>query len=64
MEIAGTRYTVLGLGILGCGVGVAKYLASHGGIVTVTDMRPADDLQSSIDQLAGLPITFHQRFRA
>ena len=59
MEIAGTRYTVLGLGILGGGVGVAKYLASHGGIVTVTDMRPAEDLQSSIDQLAGLPITYH-----
>lgn len=59
MEIAGKRFTVLGLGILGGGVGVAKYLASHGGVVTVTDMRPAADLQSSIDQLAGLPITYH-----
>lgn len=58
-DIAGVRYTVLGLGILGGGVGVAKYLASHGGIVTVTDMRPADQLQSSIDQLADLPITYH-----
>lgn len=59
LEISGTRFTVMGLGILGGGVGVAKYLASHGGIVTVTDMRPADQLQSSIDQLAGLPITYH-----
>lgn len=58
-DIAGTRFTVMGLGILGGGVGVAKYLASHGGIVTVTDMRPADQLQSSIDQLAGFPITYH-----
>lgn len=58
-DIAGKRYTVMGLGILGGGVGVAKYLASHGGIVTVTDMRPADQLQSSIDQLEGLPITYH-----
>ncbi|MCA9835024.1 MAG: UDP-N-acetylmuramoyl-L-alanine--D-glutamate ligase [Thermomicrobiales bacterium] len=58
-DLAGVRFTVLGLGILGGGVGVAKYLASHGGIVTVTDMRPADQLQSSIDQLAGLPITYH-----
>lgn len=57
--IAGKRFTVLGLGILGGGVGVAKYLASHGGIVTVTDLRPAEELQSSIDQLAGLPITYH-----
>lgn len=58
-DIAGKRFTVLGLGILGGGVGVAKYLATHGGIVTVTDMRPAGELQSSIDQLAGLPITYH-----
>lgn len=58
-DIAGKRFTVMGLGILGGGVGVAKYLASHGGIVTVTDMRPADQLQSSIDQLDGLPIIYH-----
>lgn len=59
MRIDGTRFTVLGLGILGGGVGVARYLASHGGIVTVTDMRPADQLQTSIDQLQGLPIIYH-----
>lgn len=59
MDIAGRRFTVMGLGILGGGVGVARYLASHGGIVTVTDMRSADQLQSSIDQLEGLPITYH-----
>lgn len=58
-DIAGKRFTVMGLGILGGGVGVARYLASHGGIVTVTDMRPAEELQSSIDQLEGLPITYH-----
>lgn len=57
--IAGKRFTVMGLGILGGGVGMAKYLASHGGIVTVTDMRPADQLQTSIDQLAGFPISYH-----
>lgn len=59
LEIAGKRFTVMGLGILGGGVGVARYLASHGGIVTVTDIRPADQLQSSIDQLKDLPITYH-----
>lgn len=59
LPIEGTRFTVMGLGILGGGVGVAKYLAAHGGIVTVTDMRPADQLQQSIEQLAGLPITYH-----
>lgn len=58
-DIAGKRFTVLGLGILGGGVGVAKYLATHGGVVTVTDMRDADQLQTSIDLLTGLPITYH-----
>lgn len=57
--IRGTRYTVMGLGVLGGGVGVARYLARHGGIVTVTDMRPADQLQSSMDLLSDLPITYH-----
>lgn len=58
-DFAGKRYTVLGLGILGGGVGVARYLARNGATVTVTDMRPAEQLQSSIDQLQGLPITYH-----
>lgn len=58
-QIEGTRYTLMGLGVLGGGVGVAQYLARHGGIVTVTDMHHADDLQSSLDLLAGLPIRFH-----
>jgi UDP-N-acetylmuramoylalanine--D-glutamate ligase len=58
-QIAGTRYTVMGLGVLGGGVGVAQYLARHGGIVTVTDMHHAAELQSSLDLLCGLPIRFH-----
>lgn len=58
-EIAGTRYTVMGLGVLGGGVGVAQYLARHGGRVTVTDTNDADALKASIDLLAGLPVTYH-----
>lgn len=58
-SINGTRYTVMGLGVLGGGVGVARYLATHGGKVTVTDMRPAEQLQSSIDLLSDLPVTYH-----
>lgn len=56
--IAGTRYTIMGLGVLGGGVGVAHYLARHGGRVTVTDMSDAEKLAASIEQLAGLPITY------
>jgi UDP-N-acetylmuramoylalanine--D-glutamate ligase len=58
-SIRGTRYTVMGLGVLGGGVGVARYLASRGGIVTVTDMRDEAQLQSSINLLSDLPITYH-----
>lgn len=58
-HFTGKRVTVMGLGVLGGGVGVARYLAEHGATVTVTDGKDADALQTSIDQLAGLPITFH-----
>ena len=58
-RLAGTRYTVMGLGVLGGGVGVAHYLATHGAVVTVTDMRDAAQLRTSMDALAGLPITYH-----
>lgn len=58
-ELYGKRVTVMGLGILGGGVGVARYLASHGATVTVTDMRQTDSLGESIRQLDDLPITYH-----
>jgi UDP-N-acetylmuramoylalanine--D-glutamate ligase len=57
-DLAGKRVTLLGLGAHGGGVGVARFLAEHGAIVTVTDAKPADALQASIDQLAGLDIRF------
>ncbi len=49
----------MGLGVLGGGVGAARYLATHGAIVTVTDMRDAGTLRESIADLEGLPITYH-----
>lgn len=58
-HFTGKRVTVMGLGVLGGGVGVARYLAEHGAAVTVTDGKDADALQTSLDQLAGLPITYH-----
>lgn len=57
--LAGKRVTVMGLGVLGGGVGVATYLASHGAIVTVTDMRDARMLADSVEALRQLQITFH-----
>lgn len=58
-HFTGKRVTVMGLGVLGGGVGVARYLAEHGAQVTVTDGKGEAELRSSLDQLTGLPITFH-----
>ena len=49
----------MGLGLFGGGVGAARYLASSGARVTVTDTKPAESLQPSIKALEGLPITYH-----
>lgn len=58
-DLRGKRVTVVGLGTLGGGVGVARYCANQGAHVTVTDMRDARELADSIQELEGLPITFH-----
>lgn len=54
----GKRITVMGLGTRAGGVGVARYLATAGAIVTVTDVKPESELLSPIQELNGLPIRF------
>jgi UDP-N-acetylmuramoylalanine--D-glutamate ligase len=49
----------MGLGLFGGGVGAARFLAKAGARVTVTDIKPADELAESVAQLIGLPIEFH-----
>src|SRR6476659_7491172 len=58
MDLRGKRALVMGLGIHGGGLGVARFLADHGANVTVTDLRGPELLQSSLDALADLPITY------
>ncbi len=58
-ELSGKRVTVMGLGVLGGGVGVATYLAEHGALVTVTDMRDEHALADSVSALRRLPVKFH-----
>lgn len=53
----GKRVTVIGLGIEG--VDAARYAAAHGASVTVTDSKPAESLASRLQQLEGIPITYH-----
>jgi UDP-N-acetylmuramoylalanine--D-glutamate ligase len=54
----GKRVTIMGLGTRGGGLGVARYLAGEGAIVTVTDRRTEEDLAASIRELDGLPIRY------
>ena len=58
MDLRGKRALVMGLGIHSGGLGVARFLADHGAFVTVTDLRGPEQLQSSLDALADLPINF------
>ncbi|GAB4195554.1 MAG: UDP-N-acetylmuramoyl-L-alanine--D-glutamate ligase [Roseiflexaceae bacterium] len=57
-ELRGKRALVMGLGVHGGGLGVARFLAGQGADVTVTDLRGPELLRSSLDALADLPIRF------
>lgn len=57
-QLAGKRVTVMGLGTRMGGLGVARYLAEQGAIVTVTDLKPATALTEPLRALDGLPIRF------
>lgn len=55
----GKKVTVIGLGLLGRGVGDTAFLAEAGAEVIVTDLKSAEELASSLAQLAAYPnITF------
>ncbi|MFA6094583.1 MAG: UDP-N-acetylmuramoyl-L-alanine--D-glutamate ligase [Candidatus Paceibacterota bacterium] len=53
------KITILGLGVLGRGVGDTKFLAECGADLIVTDLKKAEELKESLDQLTGFSnITF------
>jgi len=51
------RATVMGLGRFGGGVGVTRWLATGGARVTVTDLKPAERLKASVEEIEGLDVT-------
>src|SRR3989344_701283 len=56
----GKKITLLGLGLLGRGVGDAKFLAENGADLIVTDMKSASELATSVETLRGFTnVTFH-----
>ena len=58
MHLHGTKALVMGLGVHGGGLGVARFLIERGAQVTVTDLRGPETLASSLEALSGLPIRF------
>jgi UDP-N-acetylmuramoylalanine--D-glutamate ligase len=48
----GKRITVMGLGLLGRGIGVIKFLAEQGADLTVTDLKTREQLEPALKQLA------------
>jgi UDP-N-acetylmuramoylalanine--D-glutamate ligase len=57
-ELRGKRIVVMGLGGFGGGAGAARFCATEGASVTVTDLRPASQLAASLNHLDGLPIRY------
>jgi UDP-N-acetylmuramoylalanine--D-glutamate ligase len=56
----GKKITLMGLGLLGRGVGDAEFLAACGAELIVTDLKTAEDLESSIKRLKDFEnITYH-----
>jgi len=51
----GKKVTVMGLGLLGRGVGDARFLAECGAELTITDLKSKDELESSLEQLREFP---------
>ncbi len=55
MDFKGKKITVMGLGLLGRGVGDAKYLASCGADLVVTDIKSEAELATSLAELKEFP---------
>lgn len=55
-DIPGLKVTVMGLGLHGGGLATARFFASLGADVLVTDLRREEQLSSSIESLGALPV--------
>lgn len=54
----GKKVTIMGLGLLGGGVGAARFFVKQGAKVLVTDQKTKNELKESIKKLKGLPIKY------
>lgn len=53
-EPTGTKVLIFGLGLLGGGVGVARYFAQHGAALRITDLRSAEELRPTLEALSDI----------
>ncbi len=58
MNFKNKKVLIMGLGLHGGGVSVAKWFVKHGAIVTVTDIKTKKDLKLSLEKLNGLNIRY------
>lgn len=54
-DFRGKRVTVMGLGLFGGGIGVVRYLAGQGALVTVSDLKPSVELAAPLGEIGDLP---------
>ena len=57
-DYTGKKITIMGLGLNGGGMAAAKFFASKGAKVTVTDLRSAQILKPSTDMLSEYDIRY------
>lgn len=57
-DFKGKKVTVMGLGIVGGGVGVVKFLVKAKAKVLVTDLKSKKELASSLKKIKKLPVKF------
>jgi UDP-N-acetylmuramoylalanine--D-glutamate ligase len=53
-DFTGRKVLILGVGVLGGGIGMAKYCAEHGADLRITDLRNADQLRPALKALEGI----------
>lgn len=58
MEFRNKKIVIMGLGLHGGGVGVARFFHSQGAKLLITDLKSKKQLKDSLDRLKGLGIEF------
>lgn len=58
LDFKNKKITVMGLGLHGGGLAVAKFLAKKGAKVTITDLKTKEQLRSSLNKLKGLKFKY------